>query len=133
MSLYIGRFGYEVSIMYQFKSKNKFGDVFGGSKFSKMLKNAIFPPFWSPKSFVDPKLMHFLFWQYIWHKIRHYQALRYRKIKNGNEKRIFLLKFCSFSCIFNFWALFSCSFRNLKIEHWKLLKPPNQTSLYIDS
>ena len=62
MSLYIGRFGYEVSIMYQFKSKNKFGDVFGGSKFSKMLENAIFFPFWSPKtppkSFVDPKLMH---------------------------------------------------------------------------
>ena len=93
MSLYIGRFGYEVSIMYQFQSKNKLGDVFGGVKILKNAQKGHFFPFWSPKitpkSFVDPKMMHFLFWQYIWHKIRHYQALRYKKIKNGNEKRIF--------------------------------------------
>ena len=103
----------------------------GGSEFSKMLKMPFFSilvPQNTPKSFVDPKLMHFLFWQYIWHKIRHYQALRYRKIKNGNEKRIFLLKFCSFSCIFNFWADFHVPSEiwKLNIEsYWNLItKPP---------
>ena len=85
------------------------------SQNSQMLKNAIFFPFWSPKtppkSFVDPKLMHFLFWQYIWHKIRHYQALRYKKIKNGNEKRIFFAVFHVFS-IFELIFMFLQKFEN---------------------